>query len=482
MMYRNNLGGVIDTCGLKIFFSILNLEAVAVPENEASILSHITDLLDRVDSDSINNDDASDPIFKVLIDKSIVSERERGKGQWVNRLGMCIDFCHKEKSPIRGYALLLNQYCNLACVYCLDGKSSYETFRRKAMDFGVIEKSIDYFVDTTSDGGVLTINLFGGEPLLSPKSVFHAIQYARGRVASAGTGIELKFTMQSNLTVMSDEIVDLLLNENVEVHVDIDGDGDLQDRIRPHKNKKLSSFARTEANVRRLCQAGVRVIGRVTLTSENADRMVEVGRLHRSLGIQKTSYALLRPNNSDAEIFDESLFPTYEQLAIGFGDLIRSELPDGDVLLKDYQGRVEDVENLSFACGASSGDIATVDYKGDIYNCPWFVGVPRLKIGNVLKVNRVQPARHLTVHKSMVFKEDTACGSCSYRPLCGGGCSVTRTLLNDKSQNADVAIERARSFQCAKTKTVVDHLVIRKFAQSLAPGTLGYAVTPAHHE
>jgi radical SAM protein with 4Fe4S-binding SPASM domain len=109
-----------------------------------------------------------------------------------------------------------------------------------------------------------------------------------------------------------------------------------------------------------------------------------------------------------------------------------------------------------------------VDFKGNLYTCPWFVGNPSLCIGNVFREPMYDAGKVLDVGRKQVVSEESAGRGCGYRRACGGGCSVTRVLAGQTTAGADGTLaERARLFQCAQVKPAVQQLIFEDFERAV---------------
>jgi uncharacterized protein len=63
--------------------------------------------------------------------------------------------------------LLISQSCNMGCLYCLNGRNTYETDRTLKMDREVAFKSVERCLSEVAPGGRREIVFFGGEPMLN---------------------------------------------------------------------------------------------------------------------------------------------------------------------------------------------------------------------------------------------------------------------------------------------------------------------------
>lgn len=122
--------------------------------------------------------------------------------------------------------------CNLRCSYCVYN-GNYINQRQltpRNMTFETARKGIDYIYSQVKDRTFkeFSIGFYGGEPLLNPGVIQEIIDYSR----SCFQGWELHFNMTSNLTLLNENILDMLLKNNISVLVSLDGGKDNHDAKR----------------------------------------------------------------------------------------------------------------------------------------------------------------------------------------------------------------------------------------------------------
>ncbi len=174
--------------------------------------------------------------------------------------------------------LFVNHLCNLRCSYCYTGAKV-----DKRMPDDVMRRAIDLAVSTTTQGYLL-LAFFGGEPLLEPKLIADALEYARDRCAAKKLG--LYTAMTTNGTVLDDERVALLKRHGFRVKLSMDGGRGAQDASRRFVNGR-SSFDVCAAGLGRLIAAQVpTLVGAVVdpanahLLGESFDDLVALGATH----------------------------------------------------------------------------------------------------------------------------------------------------------------------------------------------------------
>ena len=120
-------------------------------------------------------------------------------------------------SPLRHLALFVTESCNLACDYCfaanMEGKHVTEPVPRQA---------IDLMFAPGNEAEQVTITFWGGEPLLKFDLVRELVGYAKDVAARRGKRVD--FAMPTNLTLLTDEMVDFFQAHGVSLSLSLDGE------------------------------------------------------------------------------------------------------------------------------------------------------------------------------------------------------------------------------------------------------------------
>jgi uncharacterized protein len=127
--------------------------------------------------------------------------------------------------------LKLTGACNLECTYCYD----FEESRFKArLSFEKVREAIDYLLEHREQ---LSITFHGGEPLLRFQFLRQIVEYA---VRQANDRDRVRFSIQTNATLFTDEIVSFLVENNFSVGISLDGVGEAANRLRPGHGRSRS--------------------------------------------------------------------------------------------------------------------------------------------------------------------------------------------------------------------------------------------------
>lgn len=292
----------------------------------------------------------------------------------------------EEKFKPRGLSLylLLTQYCNLACIYCLNGNETYRKSEHPIMEENVAFAAIEQGLESLSTGGMLDIIFFGGEPLmnwaLAKAIILHCEQNLRPRYSDKNW----KYHFTTNLTIFPDDLIEWVKRYKITFLVDIDGPEDIHNLLRPSINNKRNSFLQTTNNLSKLIDAGIEVALRTTVTRYNVEHMLEITQLHRDLGGSASAFVPLNPINSDEICFPSTLYPDPSRYSYNLEKVLNSGIWPLEKIhpANSFLNRIVPGAKQHIACGAPFGNTPVVDVEGDIYACIYLVGNPRFLLGN----------------------------------------------------------------------------------------------------
>jgi len=357
--------------------------------------------------------------------------------------------------------LLLSQTCNMACVYCLAGKESYGANKPAYMSERIAQRAIERCLDAVGPGGRLEIVFFGGEPMLGWPLAQQIMVWCENELCTRFTDRTWRFHLTTNLSICPPELVELAKHYGIAFLVDVDGPPEIHDALRPIKGGG-SSHHLISHNVERLCRAGLHISLRATVTSLNVDRMLEVTRHHRDLGADGSAFVAVNPVDSDERILPSYLYPDPLRFAEGLREsLIHGGWrPEQLYPFSEYLPRVRATERMTQACGAPYGNTPVVDSLGDVYPCIYWVGIPRLRLGNVFDRNRYANEGLLNnLRERLHVDRLPRCRVCHWRYLCGGGCPVKRIILEEHPFASPEALRYADEITCITSTTVLEELL-----------------------
>ncbi len=331
--------------------------------------------------------------------------------------------------PMATMVLEVAQDCNLRCTYCYAEGGAYGGERR-LLTPQMARKAVRLLIREAGDREVVTLVLFGGEPLLNMPAVEAAVEEAELRGKEAGKRVQMSLT--TNGTLLQPQIISFLHRHRVAVSVSLDGPPDLHDANRPDAAGQ-GSYARILPNLKGLLQnSPAPVAARVTLTPDQWGRIEEVFDHLNSLGFHEVGIAPASPITDD-------LLPSLVQEAIllkGFAAMaqrFKEEAAKGRILpfsnVLDLLGRLHLGQTKSIACGAGFGYLA-VDAEGNFFPCHRLAGEEIFQVGDL---DTGADAEKIESSLAMLTEgKEKMCSNCWARTLCTGGCHYENHLRENK--------------------------------------------------
>jgi uncharacterized protein len=330
-----------------------------------------------------------------------------------------------EDFPIQTVVLNLTNQCNLSCQYCYEfgaDKVATPAGKPKFMNFETAKASVDFLLNESGGRRGVHITFFGGETLMNFPLLEKVVTYANERAGSQGRTVD--FSLTTNATLLTPEIIRFLSDNRVGVTVSMDGPAELHDKLRVFAGGK-GSYDVVEPRVRALIQNHRTrpITARVTLTSGVTDVIRIFRHLKNDLGFYEVGFAPVTssPNRLYA-INDRGMgdvIEQFHQLADEYLECaLRGEMHGfsnvSDTLSELYQG-----VNKSHPCGAAMG-LVGVGPSGDIAPCHRFVDSDTHALGHIS--SGIDRAKQKDFLQRGHINSKYDCHTCWARPLCAGGC------------------------------------------------------------
>lgn len=153
---------------------------------------------------------------------------------------------------LHSLCLNVSHACDLACTYCFAAQGGYGDGEKRVMDRRTARLAVDLALSRCPPGRTLSVDFFGGEPLLAWDTVVETVAYGRERAALRGSRIE--FTLTTNGVGVSPDRAVFLAREMSTLIVSLDGRPGVHNRMRPTA-RGAPSYGRALAGARMLAEA-----------------------------------------------------------------------------------------------------------------------------------------------------------------------------------------------------------------------------------
>lgn len=153
------------------------------------------------------------------------------------------------KTRSKQLILQVTQQCNLRCEYCAYSGiySKNRTHSNQRMTFETAKKAIDFFLERNGELSDIGISFYGGEPLLEFDLMKQCVEYAKSQIE----GKRIRFNVTTNGTLLSDCVVDYLVENKFALSISLDGTKEEHDVNRKFANGE-GSFYTIIDNIKRI--------------------------------------------------------------------------------------------------------------------------------------------------------------------------------------------------------------------------------------
>lgn len=362
--------------------------------------------------------------------------------------------------PTSLHIFVVSKNCNFRCIYCQAG--NLENSIDYKMSKETAHKAVDIAMQSPSD--FLTFEFQGGEPLTNFETIKYIIEYSK----SINKCKTIEYSLVSNLTLLTDEMLSYLLENKVNICTSIDGDKNLQNKNRPFPNG--DSYEKTVEKIKNIKRMGAKINAIETTSKYSLNKYKELVDEYVNLGLDTISIRPLtqlgKANyNWDDIGYEADDFLDFYKKAFDYIIEINKKgyfLCEGlasiflkKILLKQSVNYME----LRSPCGGALGQLAYY-YDGNIYTCDEArmiseMGIDVFKLGNVNDANYSDLINN-DITKSIAVASCLecipTCNNCVYTPYCGTCPVITY------AQDNNLFAKNPNEYRCKIYKGILDLL------------------------
>ncbi|HSN58972.1 MAG TPA: thioether cross-link-forming SCIFF peptide maturase [Clostridiaceae bacterium] len=335
----------------------------------------------------------------------------------------------EEPSFIKALCLNIAHDCNLRCKYCFADEGEYKG-KRMLMSAETGKKAIDFVLKKSGPRKNIEVDLFGGEPLIAFETVKAIVDYAKE--AEKAYNKNIRFTMTTNATLLTDEIMDYLDKNMGNIVLSIDGRKEVNDFVRTRVDGS-GSYDSIVPKIRKMVEIrdkGKQYYARGTFTRANTDFFEDVKHLAQAGFDEISIEPVVLPAEHTLSLREEDLPKIFEQYDLLFDEMVKRHGEEDEFKFYhfniDLQGGPCVYKRIS-GCGAGHEYVA-VTPDGDVYPCHQFVGNEKFKMGTL-------DSEELDMSIADEFKNahiynKPECEECWARFYCSGGCQANNYNFN----------------------------------------------------
>lgn len=320
--------------------------------------------------------------------------------------------------------------CNLDCKYCFYHSLANERseFSKGMMSAQTAYRVVDSALDF-ADGTDVYFTFQGGEPLLQPLEFYTGfVDYVKKHNKKNS---KINYCLQTNGTLITDELARFLADNGFLVGVSLDGDRELN-RYRVYYDGR-ESFDDVLNGIEKLKKYNVKFNVLSVLTKNTALNFRQAYRFFKSNNLRYLQFIIgLRPMKSE---YDENMFMSCEDyeyfLTKGFNIYFNDYMRGDYVSVRSFDNYISLVNGGNAEqCGMNGfcSNQFVVEGDGSVYPCDFYC-TDEWYLGNINKssfkelYNLPKTAEFLKTS----FKLDDRCKDCEYFYVCrGGGCRRNR--------------------------------------------------------
>lgn len=312
--------------------------------------------------------------------------------------------------------------CNISCVHCDFGcPDASLTVLDPRLAYPLIDRALAQTVRAGEP--VLRVHFFGGEPLVARRSVEAIVAYTRRVCAKARVAPWFELTTNG---VCGPEAVAFLGNEIDSVVVSLDGDRELHDGLRRHRDGR-GTYAEVAETIRRLGRYPCELCLRVCVTDRSVEHLPRLAEeFCTAFDISVLAFETLAETPGSAEAGLHA--PDPYAFALNF---VQAEAVAAEHGVRVVHGPSELEGPRSTSCPLGSGSLMLWP-DGAITGCylepeRWRSRGLELSFGQVDDAGavHVNTRRIATITRSL--EDKPRCQRCFCRYTCAGGCHVEQT-------------------------------------------------------
>ena len=289
-----------------------------------------------------------------------------------------------DRDYIKAVCLNIIHGCNLRCKYCFADEGEYNG-HKGVMSLETAKQAIDYVVKRSGPRRNIEIDLFGGEPTMIMGTIKEIIAYARENEKAWGKNI--RFTMTTNATLLTEEMMDFMDKEMGNIILSLDGRKEVNDNVRI-KVDGSGSYDDILPNIKKMISKRDKrktYYVRGTFTHANTDFYEDVKAMVNE-GFREISIEPVVLEDGHPLALTESdlpeIFYNYDKL---YAEMSRRK-KEGDEynfyhFNIDLNGGPCVYKRIS-GCGAGFEYVA-ITPQGEVYPCHQFVGREEYKLGSI---------------------------------------------------------------------------------------------------
>lgn len=346
--------------------------------------------------------------------------------------------------------LILSSGCNLACRYCFIENSIYNNKCEINMPLSTVEVAVNKYCDYVIKYKIPKplIIFYGGEPLVNWKAIAKTVSIVRNKQ------VNMDYSIVTNATLLDEEKIKFLVENDVEIGISIDGPKELNDKNRIYRDSDESVYEEVTKKIKLLQKYNAKFGLSITVSNDFLAHKEEALNWISNYGVSDIFYNLYHFTKKDdwEEYYQQAckfLLESYERLS-------KQGIHDGRI-----QRKIDSFFNGTFKfadCASIGANQLTVKPNGDLCVCQGYLKSDKYVLGNIntMELDEVAYSDEYDFWAKRSPINNKKCLECEAIFVCGGGCAMqAEALFGDRSE-MDIPF-------CNHTKTALDWLIQKSY-------------------
>jgi His-Xaa-Ser system radical SAM maturase HxsB len=306
--------------------------------------------------------------------------------------------------------------CNMNCSYC-HAQSKKENDNFYDMTIDTAKKTVDFIFQSPAIS--INIEFQGGEPLLNFNVIIFIVNYAKEKNKKYKK--DISFSIVTNLTLMTNEILDFLLKEKVSICTSLDGPRLVHNKNRGEYDKTVNWIKKIN-KIAKINAMPITTKHSLPYYKEIVDEYINLGfNLTWIKPVNNLGYA---KENWDKVGISAEEFLSFWKKALDY--IIKKN--SKTLIIENYTliilKKILKKEGYNFTdmqspCGAAIGQMA-YNYDGSLYSCDEGRLFEIFKLGTVDdKYKDVIASKETCAIVTASINDNPKCELCVYKPYCG---------------------------------------------------------------
>jgi len=312
--------------------------------------------------------------------------------------------------------LNLTNDCNLNCGYCFETHKN-NTYMTVETAIKILEKS---YKEVPFDKGTFTINLFGGEPFLNWEVIKSLVDYTNEKKYN------VKYGVTTNLTILTDEMIDYIDDNDIMLLVSIDGLKEI------HNENRCNTYDIVINNIKKLIDRGLShlIEARMTILPHYVQYTLDGIKELINLGINNICPMFVTDVNwfkKDLEYLEIE----YRSILEYYLSILNDDTNQRNISIKNTDEIIcnvlEPIVSDAAMCPIGGNRWCSFDTNGDIYMCHQCPTMDKSQnrdffIGNIF--DELIDDSKLNKYPLKASFDDSNCIDCKGKSICKKGCPL----------------------------------------------------------